>query len=406
MATPERDTGTGYERKPSTYNAELTEVGRGTPMGELMRRYWHPDRSRGRRQRDTPQRVRVLGEDLILFRDGEGRPGLRLSRAAATAARRSITARSRSAASAAAITAGCSTSKATAWSSRASPSGGQHRETRAPALVSGRGALRPGVRLSWARPRRSRCCRATNASRIWRRASSSRPTIPASAAAASRSSPCNWLQHFENVLDPLPRADPARLLQRRAVRRADGGSFPKVKLEYTATGVKARRPCAAEDGKRTVASPRFRADLARRAQPAGGRLWRWNRSAGRCRSTTRISASTSPGASRRKANSASSSRATTARLAGADPEEHQNSRATPRRRSGRARSPSIPRSTCHLRPGRRHAARLLQRQLDAVAAGRDPAGVSFDRSAPPVVFEAGNYIMEKSDQKVAEVLNA
>ena len=50
--------------------------------------------------------------------------------------------------------------------------------------------------------------------------------------------------------------------------------------------------------------------------------------------------------------------------------------------------------------------RFLQRQLDAIAAGHDPAGVSFDRSAPPVVFEAGNYIMEKSDQKVAEVLTA
>ena len=36
------DTSTGYESKPSTYIAGLTEVGRGTPMGELMRRYWHP----------------------------------------------------------------------------------------------------------------------------------------------------------------------------------------------------------------------------------------------------------------------------------------------------------------------------------------------------------------------------
>ena len=34
--------GTAYEMKPSTYIASLTEVGRGTPMGELLRRYWHP----------------------------------------------------------------------------------------------------------------------------------------------------------------------------------------------------------------------------------------------------------------------------------------------------------------------------------------------------------------------------
>jgi hypothetical protein len=36
--------------------------------------------------------------------------------------------------------------------------------------------------------------------------------------------------------------------------------------------------------------------------------------------------------------------------------------------------------------------RLLQEQVDAVAQGRDPAGVGFDPAAPPVVFEAGNYI--------------
>jgi hypothetical protein len=50
--------------------------------------------------------------------------------------------------------------------------------------------------------------------------------------------------------------------------------------------------------------------------------------------------------------------------------------------------------------------RLLRRQLDAVAEGHDPAGVSFDPNAPPIVFEAGNFIMEKSDERVAELLSA
>ena len=50
--------------------------------------------------------------------------------------------------------------------------------------------------------------------------------------------------------------------------------------------------------------------------------------------------------------------------------------------------------------------RLLQRQLDAIAAGRDPVGISFDPAAPPVTFEAGNCILERSDAKVAEVLSA
>jgi hypothetical protein len=33
---------TAYARREETYEARLTEVSRETPMGELMRRYWHP----------------------------------------------------------------------------------------------------------------------------------------------------------------------------------------------------------------------------------------------------------------------------------------------------------------------------------------------------------------------------
>jgi hypothetical protein len=38
--------------------------------------------------------------------------------------------------------------------------------------------------------------------------------------------------------------------------------------------------------------------------------------------------------------------------------------------------------------------RKLQEQLDAIAQGRDPVGVSFDADAPAIVFEAGNYIRD------------
>ena len=38
--------------------------------------------------------------------------------------------------------------------------------------------------------------------------------------------------------------------------------------------------------------------------------------------------------------------------------------------------------------------RMLTDQLEAVAAGRDPIGVSFDPQAGPVEFEAGNFIRE------------
>jgi len=58
-------------------NQKLTQVGRGTPMGELLRRYWQPvGVSAQFTPAGQPQRIRVLGEDLVLFRDDLGRPGL------------------------------------------------------------------------------------------------------------------------------------------------------------------------------------------------------------------------------------------------------------------------------------------------------------------------------------------
>ena len=74
MAQPSSD-GHAYERPEHTHDAELTEVGRGTPCGEFMRRYWQPV-AVSISVTATPQDVRILGEDLILFRDGKGRPGL------------------------------------------------------------------------------------------------------------------------------------------------------------------------------------------------------------------------------------------------------------------------------------------------------------------------------------------
>jgi hypothetical protein len=37
--------------------------------------------------------------------------------------------------------------------------------------------------------------------------------------------------------------------------------------------------------------------------------------------------------------------------------------------------------------------RLLKQQLEALQAGKDPAGVSFDPLAPPVKFTAGNFLL-------------
>ncbi len=69
------DTGTGYGRTTPTHDRELTDVAAGTPTGELLRRYWHPF-ARSEEATDLPRNVRLLGEDLVLFRDLAGRAGL------------------------------------------------------------------------------------------------------------------------------------------------------------------------------------------------------------------------------------------------------------------------------------------------------------------------------------------
>src|ERR671918_1989710 len=59
-------------------NELLTRVGGGTPMGMLMRHYWMPALlSEEIPLPDCPPvRVRLLGEDLVAFRDSDGRIGL------------------------------------------------------------------------------------------------------------------------------------------------------------------------------------------------------------------------------------------------------------------------------------------------------------------------------------------
>jgi phthalate 4,5-dioxygenase len=59
-------------------NEMLTRTGAGTPMGELFRRFWVPVLlSRELPERDGPPvRARVMGEDLLAFRDSDDRIGL------------------------------------------------------------------------------------------------------------------------------------------------------------------------------------------------------------------------------------------------------------------------------------------------------------------------------------------
>ncbi len=57
-------------------NERLTRVGRGTPMGELLRRYWMPLAGVAEFDERSTKPVRLLGEDLVLYRDLSGRFGL------------------------------------------------------------------------------------------------------------------------------------------------------------------------------------------------------------------------------------------------------------------------------------------------------------------------------------------
>ena len=64
-----------FHRDIPEEDAELTHVGPGTPCGEYMRRFWQPICFSDELQ-DLPHRVRILGEDLVAFRDRRGNVGL------------------------------------------------------------------------------------------------------------------------------------------------------------------------------------------------------------------------------------------------------------------------------------------------------------------------------------------
>jgi phenylpropionate dioxygenase-like ring-hydroxylating dioxygenase large terminal subunit len=57
-------------------NDLITLTGKGTPGGAMMRRYWQPVALSAEVPADAPLAVRLLGEDLVVFRDGAGAPQL------------------------------------------------------------------------------------------------------------------------------------------------------------------------------------------------------------------------------------------------------------------------------------------------------------------------------------------
>jgi nitrite reductase/ring-hydroxylating ferredoxin subunit len=67
--------GAYHHRDVPQEDTELTHAGPGTPCGEYLRRFWQPVCFTDE-LRDLPVRVRILGEDLVVFRDFRGAIGL------------------------------------------------------------------------------------------------------------------------------------------------------------------------------------------------------------------------------------------------------------------------------------------------------------------------------------------
>ena len=58
-------------------NERITGVGPGTPGGDLFRRYWHPVAAASELTPERPlKRLKILGEELVLYRTEAGDYGL------------------------------------------------------------------------------------------------------------------------------------------------------------------------------------------------------------------------------------------------------------------------------------------------------------------------------------------
>jgi len=388
------DQGTAYGRPAPTYFKELAEVGPGTPMGELLRRYWHPI-GMASDATDKPRKVRVLGEDLILFRDKTGRTGL--------------------------VYPHCAHRGTSLYYGKVDEQGirccyhGWHFDVQGnclnqPCEPNG-GRAREAKRQPWYPVQKQYGL-------IWAYMGppERKPVLPryeclenldeGEFLEADDSSiggggpqiiPCNWLQHYENLVDPFHVVilhsgfSGTQFVPEMAV-------MPDVHWETTDLGVRTISLRTLPDGKtlrriseaglptlRVIPSPR----LGRNG--AGGRVeslgWVLPIDdhhfriyvVGRVREVGELSRM------RTRMNGKLWEEMTE--------EEHQ---LYPNDIEAMVSQGVIAKhSEEHLATSDRGIVmlrRLLRQQLDAVAQGKDPAGVSFDADASPVYFSAGNYI--------------
>ena len=388
-----RDDGTGYEMRKQAIKDDLVLVSRGTPMGELLRRYWHPV-ALTKDADSVPRKVRILGEDLILFRDGDGRAGL--------------------------VHARCCHRGTTLYYGKV-----EHRGLRCcyhgwlfdvqghcleqPCEPNG-GLFREKVRQPWY-PVQERY----GLIFAYLGPPDSKPILPTyeclevmgegEFVEADDSSiggggpdviPCNWLQHYENVVDPfhVPVLHASFSGAQFTLAMA---SMPNVIFEASPRGVLARSTRKTEDGKtfyrvteaalptlRVVPNPRV-AQFAR--VESIGWVLPIDDMSFRIYVAGRVKEAGDLGRMRSKFNGKDWSQMTE--------EEHQRHPGDYEAQVGQG--VITVHSEEHFAQSDRGLVilrRVFQEQLDRIAQGRDPIGVSFDASAPPIVFEAGNYIRD------------
>jgi phenylpropionate dioxygenase-like ring-hydroxylating dioxygenase large terminal subunit len=385
-----RDLGTGYEMRAAAIKSDLVKVERGTPMGELLRRYWHPvgmTRDAG----GPPRHVCALGESLILFRDGTGRVGLlhgRCCHRGTTLYYGKVEDRGIR----------CCyhgwlfDTQGHCLDQPCEPEGGQFKDkVRQPWYPV---EERYGLIFAYMGPPerkpilpRYECLENMDEGEFVEADDSS---VGGGGPAII---PCNWLQHFENVVDPFH----VPILHGSFSGAQFTGamaSMPSVKFETSPRGVTVRSTRkmgektfyrvteAAIPTLRVVPNPRV-AQFAR--VESIGWVLPINDTSFRIYVAGRVNRSGDIGRMRSKFNGKLWWEMTQ--------EEHQQYPGDYEAQVGQG-SITI-HSEEHLAQSDRGVLmvrRMLQQQLEAIAQGRDPVGVSFDPQAPPIVFEAGNYI--------------
>ena len=373
-------------------NAKLTEVGRRTPMGELMRRYWHPV---GLLQDacSVPRRVRILGEDLILFRDGAGRAGL--------------------------VHARCAHRGTTLYYGRVEERGirccyhGWLYDVEGHCLDQPcepeRGAKhRHSVRQPW-HPVEERYglvfayLGPHEKKPVLPRYDALEELAPGEFLEADDSSigsgggvivPCNWLQHYENLMDPYH----VPILHGSFSGNQfvpEMGVMPQVEFSPTPRGTKSVSVRTLEDGRtfhrvteavlptlRVVPSPR----VGRFGKVESiGWVVPIDDTSFRIYTAGRVSEPGQLGRQRSTMNGKLWRELTE--------EEHQRFPGDWEAQTGQG--PITLHAEEHLRTSDRGLVmlrRLLERQVDAVAKGEDPIGVSFDPHSAYVKLEAGQHI--------------